>query len=103
MERVVSCCGVECSACKFYPGECAGCPAIRGRVYWLQYVEDEVCPIYACCVEGKNHAHCGQCGAQPCEKYHLYSDPGMSEEEAAACEKGQMELLQSLLQEENKR
>ncbi|WP_066684673.1 DUF3795 domain-containing protein [Christensenella intestinihominis] len=96
MEEVISCCGAVCSQCKDYPRECGGCPAIQGKVFWLQYVPEDVCPIYACCVEEKGLAHCGGCEELPCERYSRYSDPNMSEEEGAKLQEEAFARLRSL-------
>lgn len=96
MERSISCCGIVCSECQYYPKECAGCPALKGKVFWLQYVEAEVCPIYQCCVEEKKLDHCGQCGKLPCERWKRFEDPNMTAEESAEGEKRQISLLQKL-------
>lgn len=77
MEPVVSCCGVVCSACAYYPKECGGCTAIQGGVFWLEYTGGEVCPIYDCCVNGKRLPHCGRCAELPCSRYEQ-EDPTVS-------------------------
>lgn len=95
MERIVSCCGVVCSACKSFPGDCPGCPELKGRVYWLQYTGEEVCDIYQCCVVEKGLPHCGQCPDVPCHRYEL-EDPTKSREENEADFQSQMEVLKTL-------
>ena len=96
MKKVISCCGVICSECQYYPDECAGCPAIQGQVFWLEYVGAELCPIYECCVNQKRYAHCGQCEHMTCEKYDLYDDPNITEEEARLCRAEQIKVLKAL-------
>lgn len=94
-KRVVSCCGVVCSECGYYPGDCRGCSPIQGRVFWLQFTGGDVCDIYRCCVEEKRLAHCGKCPGLPCGRYDR-EDPTRSHEENEAELKGQLALLRSL-------
>lgn len=77
----ISCCGCVCSECKDYGQSCAGCSAIRGKVFWAGQLGEDVCPIYACCVSQKGHEDCGQCGNLPCEVYHRCADPFMTKEQ----------------------
>lgn len=95
MEQIISCCGVICSACAYYPKECGGCPAIKGKVFWLEYTGGAVCPIYDCCVSGKKLPHCGQCGDLPCSRYEQ-EDPTISSEENAENFRRQMAQLASM-------
>ena len=95
MEPIVSCCGVICSECPRCPQSCAGCPAIRGRVFWLSYTGDPVCPIYGCCVEEKDWPHCGAYPQLPCSHYAL-DDPTKSAEENAEDHRRQMEQLRRM-------
>lgn len=95
MGRIISCCGVVCSECQYYPGDCAGCPAIEGKVFWLQFTGGDVCDIYQCCVEEKGLAHCGLCGELPCERCEQ-KDPTLSDEENEATFQKQMEVLRAL-------
>ena len=74
MEEIISFCGVVCSKCQYFPGECSGCSAIKGQVFWLEYTGGTVCDIYECCVNTKNLVHCGQCENLPCDRYNG-SDP----------------------------
>ncbi|RGU92523.1 DUF3795 domain-containing protein [Clostridium sp. AF15-17LB] len=80
MEKIISCCGVICSECQYFPKECSGCPTVRGHVFWLEYTGEEVCEIYKCCVNEKNLAHCGECEMLPCDNYNG-SDPTKTKEE----------------------
>ena len=93
---VISCCGVVCSECASYPAECKGCPAIKGKVYWLEYTGGEVCEIYDCCMNQKQFAHCGKCSELPCGRYES-SDPTKTEEENDEDHRKQMEQLQKLI------
>lgn len=99
MEGKVSCCGVICPECGYYPGECAGCEAIEGNVFWLQYTGGEICDIYDCCRNRKGLAHCGTCGELPCGRYSQ-QDPTITPEENEAGFKKQMERLAELKKRE---
>lgn len=80
MEKVISCCGVVCSECQYYPNECKGCPTIKGQVFWLEYTGGKVCEIYECCVQMKKLAHCGKCANLPCDRFDGI-DPTKTQEE----------------------
>lgn len=80
MKEVISCCGVVCSKCQYYPTECKGCPAIKGKAFWLEYTGQEICEIYECCINVKKLPHCGKCEKLPCDKYNG-SDPTKTTEE----------------------
>ena len=57
MKNGLSVCGCECPACEYFEkSECAGCSEIKGKVWWLGYINAEVCPIYDCVTEKKNYA-----------------------------------------------
>ncbi len=53
MNKIISCCGVICSKCEYYPIDCKGCPIIKGQVFWLEYTGEKICGIYDCCVNTK--------------------------------------------------
>lgn len=92
MKKIISCCGVVCSECEYFPTECEGCPAQKGNVFWLANVEADICPIYKCCINEKQIVHCGLCEKLPCERY-LGGDPTKTEEENAEVLKKQLEQL----------
>ena len=75
-------CGAVCAECGLYPSQCAGCHKIKGKVYWLQYIGAEVCPVYDCCVNDKQHENCGSCEKLPCAKFN--KDPTISDEQNEA-------------------
>ncbi len=75
-------CGAVCAECGLYPSQCAGCRKIKGKVYWLQYIGAEVCPVYDCCVNDKQHENCGSCEKLPCAKFT--KDPTISDEQNEA-------------------
>jgi len=82
----ISCCGIDCQKCMdeicaHYPGQsCAGCNAAEGKIFWTQYLNLEVCPIYNCCRNEKQFSHCGECAELPCKIYFDTKDPAQSEE-----------------------
>lgn len=80
MDKIISCCGVVCSACLYYPADCKGCPAVKGQVFWLDYTGEERCGIYECCVNNKKLEHCGKCDKLPCDRF-TGSDPTKTPEE----------------------
>lgn len=80
MDKVISCCGVVCSECQYYPADCKGCLTIKGRVFWLEHTGEKICEIYECCVNTKKLEHCGKCEKLPCAKYNG-SDPTKTTEE----------------------
>ena len=71
-------CGAVCVECGNFPSACSGCRKIRGKVFWLQYTDKDVCPIYQCCREKKKH-DCGGCPELPCARF--MKDPTLSDEE----------------------
>ena len=94
-EKNMSCCGVICSECEYYPGQCPGCQAVEGKVFWAEYVGRTVCEKYECCVIQKKLAHCGKCGELPCRRYDL-DDPNLSPEENKRIREENIKLLRSL-------
>lgn len=95
-EDIVSCCGVVCSDCKYYPKECEGCPTIKGKVFWTEYTDQLVCEIYNCCINSKKLRHCGLCNKFPCEKFNN-NDPSKSDEENNKDYLSQLEQINKLL------
>lgn len=92
MEKIISCCGVICSDCEYYPEDCSGCNNVKGKVFWLQYTEEDVCSLYNCCINTKGYVHCGECSLLPCEKFEE-NDPTKTSEENARDHKEQLEML----------
>lgn len=74
-------CGARCVNCKFFPKECKGCRNIKGKVFWIQYTGDTVCPIWKCCSEHKRK-NCGNYPDLPCVRF--MKDPTISDEENEA-------------------
>lgn len=81
MDQTIAPCGANCGTCDSYPGDCAGCRAISGRVWWIRHIGQEVCPKYECCISDKKLQHCGQCGDLPCGLFTDLKDPSMTDEE----------------------
>ena len=80
--RVVSCCGVECQTCeKFSTEECKGCGEEKGKPFWIEYVDNDVCPIYECCIKNKQLINCGKCSDFPCKKFYECKDPAITDDE----------------------
>ena len=65
----ISCCGQNCSACAHFPHDCVGCNEIEGRVFWLEFVDEVICPIYNCCRNSRELSDCGLCCSHPCARY----------------------------------
>lgn len=79
-------CGMVCSDCEYYPADCRGCREIKGKVFWLEYTEEEICDIYDCCQNQKKYVHCGHCDELPCRRFE-HDDPTKTSEgnEADRC------------------
>lgn len=91
---MLSPCGMACETdCSYYPDDCAGCHAIRGAVFWTEFVGIKVCDIYDCCVNGRHLPHCGHCPELPCERHFFNEDPNVSSEEAQADHDRRMAIL----------
>ena len=75
-------CGAVCAECGRFPGQCAGCRKIRGKVFWTQYLDWDCCAVYACCVKEKGRENCGGCEHLPCERF--IKDPTVSDEQNKA-------------------
>lgn len=56
-------------------------PQGHGKVFWIQYTGDTVCPIWKCCSEHKRK-NCGNCPDLPCVRF--MKDPTISDEENEA-------------------
>lgn len=80
MEKFISCCGVICSDCEYFPHDCKGCPEMKGKVFWLQFTGEAIYQLYDCCINQKRNEHCGKCPSLPCEHYNK-DNPIKSREE----------------------
>lgn len=94
-KKVISCCGVYCSKCEYYPNDCLGCPSSKGKPFWLEYTGDSICAIYNCCVNEKKQSNCGGCPHLPCS-YYEKGDPIKSNEENKAILQKQLAKLQAM-------
>ena len=74
-------CGAVCAECGNFPTACGGCRKIGGKVFWVQFTGDKVCPVYQCCREKKKR-NCGGCPELPCARF--MKDPTISDEENTA-------------------
>lgn len=81
---MITLCGVQCDECAEYGKTCEGCAAVRGTVFWVDYLGLDVCPIYNCCVNEKHFEHCGLCSELPCRIHFDTKDPKISDEEHRA-------------------
>ncbi len=92
-------CGAVCIKCNLFPKECRGCRKIRGKVFWLRYTGQTVCPIYKCCKD-RGKKNCGGCPELPCGRF--VKDPTLSDEENAANLKKMMDNLENSINTPNK-
>lgn len=95
MNKIISCCGCVCSECSYYPVDCAGCPKIEGKAFWLAFTGGQTCEIYECCIKKRRLAHCGRCGEFPCALYDQ-KDPTKSDKENEADFQKQIKQLRSM-------
>lgn len=65
----ISCCGRDCYDCIHFPHDCLGCNEVKGRVFWLEFVDEVICPIYNCCQNKMEHYECTECVNFPCAKF----------------------------------
>ena len=75
-------CGINCGefeACK--EAGCEGCHALQGKPFFLKDFGVETCPLYDCPVNKKGFQTCAACGELPCQIYHDWKDPSMTDEE----------------------
>ncbi|MCB6570734.1 DUF3795 domain-containing protein [Eubacterium limosum] len=96
MKEIISCCGVVCTSCEYYPETCSGCPAIEGKAFWLEYTGGDICGIYECCILERKKPHCGKCGELPCHRYFDTPDPTKTPEENKTDFRRQMEQLKRM-------
>lgn len=93
MEKIMSCCGMICSDCEYYPADCRGCREIKGKVFWLEYTGEDCCEIYKCCIKQNGYRNCGECAELPCSHYEN-DDPTKTKEENEADHCMQMKNLE---------
>ena len=91
-----ACCGIDCAACRDFPGACPGCGAVQGRPGWIAEVPGAgCCPLYACCTGQKGLTHCGQCAELPCRLFSEFCDPSLPKEAALAELQARLDLLRT--------
>lgn len=85
----VSVCGIDCDVARiecnkhneeFAVEPCQGCNAVKGKLFWAQYMGLDTCPIYNCCVNEKQLEHCGKCDELPCSIYFNTKDPSIPDD-----------------------
>ena len=74
----LSCCGMDCSECKFYGGLCQGCNESCGKVFHAS--KGKACPIYQCAVVKHKFSTCATCEELPCSIWKATKDPNLSEQ-----------------------
>lgn len=80
MGRKLTRCGIDCTTCPHFGEQCRGCDDEAGRVYWVNYVGAEVCPVFQCAGERKL-ADCGGCAELPCKIWIEMKDPEWTDEQ----------------------
>ena len=95
----MACCGVICDGCKDYQKTCNGCNAVKGKPYWVGYVNLAECPLYTCCVAEKGFKNCGHCDQLPCGKYYECVDPSMTPEEHEQTVRERVDILKKFREE----
>ena len=74
----ISPCGAECEACPLHGATCAGCNALRGKVFHAP--EGKACPLFACPVQKHRYATCGECPLLPCDIWRATRDLNLTDE-----------------------
>jgi hypothetical protein len=92
---MISVCGVNCEGCPHLNNGCIGCDVLEGKVYWTQYIDTDVCPLYKC-VKEKGYQNCGDCSQIPCELWFSLKDPSWSEEEHQKSIQDRLSVLKGL-------
>ncbi|MBU1219761.1 DUF3795 domain-containing protein [Myxococcota bacterium] len=93
----LSVCGVDCSECEFFKNQtCAGCNAIKGKVFWTTHLNTDVCPIYSCVSTVKNVDDCGKCGDVPCKIWKDLRDPAWDDQQHAESIRKRLDNLKTL-------
>lgn len=77
-----SVCGCDCSKCDYFQKkECIDCQQIQGKVWWIDYLNVDLCPIYNCVINTKKIESCGLCAEIPCNLWYDLKDPNHSNEQ----------------------
>ena len=78
----LSACGLNCGECQFYPKECAGCNAVKGKPFWTaEATLTSICPLFDCAINQKGFGNCGDCMELPCKIFMDLKDPSISDAE----------------------
>jgi len=93
--RLAAPCGLYCADCDHFGDPCAGCAAVRGKPFWVSAFKVPTCPIYGCCVGGRNLDHCGQCDELPCDTFRKLRDPSLGDVEFERSLQDRIEILRS--------
>ena len=80
-KSLAAACGLFCGDCEFIWDKCAGCNDVKGKPFWAEMYNLDVCPVYGCCVDEKQLEHCGLCERLPCNTFTSLRDPALSDEE----------------------
>ena len=92
MEKNISICGSDCSACYCFEQKmCNGCNECKGRVFHCS--EGQECSIYHCCVSVHNYSNCLECKDIPWDIWKKTRDPKFSD---AKFEKNIMDRIELL-------
>jgi hypothetical protein len=87
-------CGLYCGDCEHLVDKCRGCGQEKGKPFWAEQYDLEVCPVYSCSVNNKQLEHCGLCLDFHCETFDSLHDPSLSDEEAErALQQRQQDLI----------
>ncbi|MBN1385052.1 MAG: DUF3795 domain-containing protein [Elusimicrobia bacterium] len=97
MNNELSVCGCECPECEHFKKlKCSGCSEIKGKVWWVSYINAEVCPIYSCVSDKKKYNNCGECAEIPCKLWKDLKDPSYTQKQHDAGVKTRVENLKRL-------
>ena len=82
MKSKLSVCGTHCIKCEhFLSSKCSGCTELKGKIWWIDQISAEVCPIYDCVINKKKYENCGMCSELPCAIWKDLKDPSNSDDE----------------------
>ena len=96
LRPALSPCGVDCGSCPFLGENCGGCAATKGKPFYIKDFNTEICPLYDCPVNKKGLETCGPCAELPCEIYHNWRDPSMTDEQHLDSINERVKILKAL-------
>ena len=96
----MACCGADCGVCALNGKLCTGCNAACGKVFHAP--EGKACPIYACAVNRRRYATCGECPDMPCGIWRATRDPNLSDEAFESSIRERSDRLRSIYAREGK-